>query len=301
MTDFLDKRTLQTLQSLQQLSEKVALYTDAMSAATASAHTVQQIAGPIIQLTDHHSATTLALVNETYRLVQPAMEKLAPIFSTDFSFLSDFPLVSLTRSHQLLLAGYESMDAYLNSLQALVVEAPDESELLEQPTTQLLLPETRERIVLYSPSLRLLEQLRAQQLSIHELNWRQFEEVVAELLIQDGYTVELGRGTKDGGKDITAVKELPGVGLVLSVWQAKKYSVGRPIGESVIRELADTRNTNGANKGVIVTTTSLTRGALERIRQDRYLLHKVDGNDLQTWIRTGQPPKDIERGSDGNR
>ena len=116
-------------------------------------------------------------------------------------------------------------------------------------------------------------------------DWRQLEEIVAELLDQDGYTVELGRGTKDGGKDIVAMKKIPGCGLIMSIWQAKKLKPGKPVGIGTIRELADTRQELKASKGIIVTTTSLTRGALTRIEQDRYLLHKVDGEDLNTWIQ----------------
>ncbi|MHB8596687.1 MAG: restriction endonuclease [Ktedonobacteraceae bacterium] len=174
---------------------------------------------------------------------------------------------------------------YIAQLQTDLAHEPEEHEVLEHPETALILPETRRRIVVYSPSLLLLEKLRAQRISLHDLTWRQFEEVVAELLMHDGFMVELGRGTKDGGKDIVAVKEVQGCGLVMSVWQAKHLNAGNKVGISVIRELADTRTQLGASKGVIVTTTALTRDALERIEQNRYLLHKVDGDDLLSWIR----------------
>ena len=180
---------------------------------------------------------------------------------------------------------------YIEQLQTDLAREPEQHEVLEHPEAELALPETRERIVIYSPSLLLLEKLRTQHISLHDLTWRQFEEVIAELLIQDGFTVDLGRGTKDDGKDIVAVKEVRGFGLVMSVWQAKKHNVGKKVGVGVIRELADTRNELEASKGVIVTTTSLTRGALKRIEQDRYLLHKVDGDDLLTWIQQTRQPE----------
>lgn len=184
----------------------------------------------------------------------------------------------------------EHVQAYLRNLQVDLEHDPDEHEVIEHPETELTVPETRERIVIYSPSIALLEKLRARQISLFDLHWRQFEELVAELLTQDGYTVELGRGTKDGGKDIVAVKNFPGVGLIISVWQAKKLSPKNKVDISIIRELADTRLQQNATKGVIVTTTSLTRDALERVQRDSYYLHKVDGVDLDAWIQRGHQP-----------
>ncbi len=196
------------------------------------------------------------------------------------------PIVHRYANQVNTLMNYRHTHQYIEQLQRdLLLQEPEEHEVFEYPETELILPEIRERIIIYSPSQLLLEQLRQQRISLHDIHWRQFEEIVAELLQQDGYMVELGRGTKDGGKDIVAVKEVPGCGLIMSVWQAKKLNRENKVDIHVIRELADTRIQNGASKGVIVTTTSLTKDALKRIEQDRYLLHKVDGEDLATWIQ----------------
>jgi len=210
------------------------------------------------------------------------------------SMLTDFALVGI----EIPDIGQAVQDAvalkvrekytYLQHLSDVLDREPDTHEVVEHPETELLLPETRERIVLYSPSIRLLEQLRSFHLSLHDLHWREFEELVAELLRQDGYHVKLGPGTKDEGVDILAYKEDPITGFFLTIWQAKKLKEGNKVELPVIRELADTRIQHNATKGIIVTTSSLTRGALARIEQDRYILGKVDGNDLSTWIQKGK-------------
>src|SRR5438876_1462207 len=82
-----------------------------------------------------------------------------------------------------------------------------------------------------------------------------------------------------------AVKEVEGVGLFMSVWQAKKLGIGKKVGIGVVRELADTCHEQKASKGIIVTTTTLTNGAIQRIQRDRYILGKVDRDDLLAWIR----------------
>lgn len=69
----------------------------------------------------------------------------------------------------------------------------------------------------------------------------------------------------------------------MTVWQAKKLKTGNKV--DVIRSLADTRNEHQASKGIIVTTAFLTRSAIRRVHQDKYLPGKVDRDDLIEWIR----------------
>ena len=53
---------------------------------------------------------------------------------------------------------------------------------------------------------------------------------------------------------------------------------------NVIRELAETRREHSANKGVIVTSTYLTKGALEKVTQEAFILQKLDRDDVLAWI-----------------
>jgi hypothetical protein len=92
------------------------------------------------------------------------------------------------------------------------------------------------------------------------------------------------RDTKDGGVDVVAVKDMGNAGLFKTLWQAKKKEVKNKVGLSVVRELADTTREFKASKGIIVTSTYLTRDALARIQRDKYILSKVDRDDLNQWI-----------------
>ncbi len=56
------------------------------------------------------------------------------------------------------------------------------------------------------------------------------------------------------------------------------------MGIGVIRELADTRQEMKASKGIIVTSTFLTREAIKRVKRDSYILGKVEKPDLEHWI-----------------
>lgn len=145
-------------------------------------------------------------------------------------------------------------------------------------------PDTRSRLEQVAPSVGLLQRVQQKLIQLDELTWREFEHLIANMLEVDGYNIELMQGSKDGGVDVVAIKDLGEAGLFKSVWQAKKYCLGRKIGLSFVRELADTRQEHGASKGIIVTTSFLTSGALERVERDRYLLGKVDRADLDQWI-----------------
>lgn len=146
------------------------------------------------------------------------------------------------------------------------------------------LPETKVEISRFSPSFSILQKLLKGNVRVDDLSWREFERLISELLEKDGYEVNLMQGSKDGGVDVVATKHFGESGLFKVVWQAKKHLKNK-VGLSVIRELADTRDEFKASKGVIVTTTYLTHPALARVQRDKYILGKVDRDDLNRWIR----------------
>lgn len=138
----------------------------------------------------------------------------------------------------------------------------------------------------YTPLLTWLEKLLYAQVSYNALEWRKFEEAIAELLEKDGHSVTLGPGCQDGGIDIIASKEDPILGTILSVWQAKMLKSGNHLRDATVRELVGAFHLNGivATKGIIVTSTYLTRPALKLVNQHSHFLGKRDRDDLLRWI-----------------
>ncbi len=122
--------------------------------------------------------------------------------------------------------------------------------------------------------------------ALHELqNWRDFEELVAYLLEQDGWTVELTKPAKDDGVDVFAVKSDPELGPVQTLWQAKKYKPANRVGISCLRELAHVRDELGASKAFIVTTSFLTSVALAKVQRDEYRLGAREKPAVEAWVR----------------
>lgn len=90
----------------------------------------------------------------------------------------------------------------------------------------------------------------------------QFEIFVTSLLKKLGYAAETTRLTSDGGIDVWANDERPLTGGRIIV-QCKRYAAGTTVGEPVVRELFGLVHAHGVNKGVLVTTSSFTKGAKE--------------------------------------
>lgn len=127
--------------------------------------------------------------------------------------------------------------------------------------------------------------LRAGRL-LSEMPWRKFEELIGALLEADGWNVTITRPSKDGGIDVVAVKNDPVIGLVRAVWQAKRYGPTRAVRLSEVRELSAVVDLQRATKGVIVTTSRLTKGAIDWVRRDLYRLDYKDAHKVESWIRT---------------
>jgi len=120
---------------------------------------------------------------------------------------------------------------------------------------------------------------------LNEMGWRDFEKLIAELLQTHGWDVTLMQGTKDGGIDVLAERNDPVLGALKAIWQAKRYASDRKVQLSHLRELSAVVEIERATKGIVVTTSALTRGAIEWIQRDKYRLEAKDGHDVEKWIK----------------
>jgi hypothetical protein len=162
--------------------------------------------------------------------------------------------------------------------------------LLMSPEQELAIPDTRIVILPSSPLLTWLEKLLSHEIPHCASDWRRFEEAIAELLQRDGYHVILGPGRKDGGQDLIATKEDPVLGCIATIWQAKMLAPGNKVEVGIVRGLAGAfvLNNTKATKGIVVTTTYLTKDALLQVEQNRHFLGKQDRDDLIPWINQVQ-------------
>lgn len=125
--------------------------------------------------------------------------------------------------------------------------------------------------------------------SIAQLNWRQFELLLAEAFRREGFTVREGAvraapGGADGGVDLRLEKGRKGAGAVTLV-QCKQWRTQR-VGVKIVRELLGVVASEGAHSGIIVTSGGFTDEAVAFAAKNPIRL--IDGAELERMIAVAQ-------------
>lgn len=117
---------------------------------------------------------------------------------------------------------------------------------------------------------------------LRTIDRRKFEEVVAEIWRGFGYDVELTKQTRDGGRDVIAIKQREA--SVKFLIECKRPDPGNPVGLAVVQRLYGVKHDEQASKGIIVTTTRLTKPAQLFLDKHPWELEGHDFNGLKTWL-----------------
>jgi restriction system protein len=136
---------------------------------------------------------------------------------------------------------------------------------------------------------RFINYLDKQFGDLAKIHWRKFEGLAAEFLDRSGFSIEIGAGRNDGSIDIrawtrTESNEMPPTLLVQCKREKKK------VGKVVVKALwADVHN-EGAESGLIVTSTSLSPGAKTVCQSRGYPIYAADRDTLKRWIHAMRTP-----------
>jgi hypothetical protein len=119
---------------------------------------------------------------------------------------------------------------------------------------------------------------------MYQMDPRRFEMLVADLLADMGYDVELTPESRDGGRDILAAFRLP-AGEILTIVECKRYAPDNKVGVEIVERFffAVDRRDN-ASCGLIATTSFFTEGARALENQFRWRLGLKDFDVLRGWI-----------------
>jgi HJR/Mrr/RecB family endonuclease len=147
-----------------------------------------------------------------------------------------------------------------------------------QESTRILLP------VLIDTTEVLARRLLKEPESIYQLPSRTFEELIAALLEDLGWNIQLTPATSDGGRDIVAV--IPSeIGNLLCLVEVKRYRQDRKVGVGAVRQLYGTVTHEQASYGLLVTSSTFSREA-ERFEQaHRYRIGLKEFQDVLQWVR----------------
>lgn len=111
--------------------------------------------------------------------------------------------------------------------------------------------------------------------NLMDLNPFEFENLVGNLFRQLGLETKLTRSSRDGGVDVVAFDVRPVLGGKVVI-QAKRYK--NTVGVSAIRDLFGTMMNEGANKGILVTTSGYGPDAFDFAKDKPIEL--IDGGQL---------------------
>ncbi len=130
----------------------------------------------------------------------------------------------------------------------------------------------------------LIKELAREPSALYKLEPRKFEELVARVVESNGYNVELTPCTRDGGRDIVA-KRNDWAGNELLLIECKRYSETHRVQVGVVRALYGVIEDAQATRGLIVTTSFFTKGAIQFADRHKHQLALHDYTKLVEGLR----------------
>lgn len=117
------------------------------------------------------------------------------------------------------------------------------------------------------------------------IHWRNFERLTTEFFRRQGYEVDLGKGTKDGGIDVRVWTDKDSKsGPPLMLIQCKRYK--DVVGIETVKAFWSDVHFAGAEKGLIATTSSVSRDSKKLCRVRKWPMTFAEAAEIQKWVRT---------------
>lgn len=153
--------------------------------------------------------------------------------------------------------------------------------------SQLILPEEKKIIVdLGSGISALLHEVNRNPEILFNIEPRKFEELIAHILALHGFKVELTKRSRDGGKDIIAIRSDLGIEAKYII-ECKRHAPGNPIGVELVRALHGVQTQEGANKAILATTSRFTADAkrfASATNTTKWAVSLKDFHDIREWV-----------------
>lgn len=130
----------------------------------------------------------------------------------------------------------------------------------------------------------LFDQLKRNPELLEKLSPRKFEELVASIFRREGFEAELTRATRDGGVDIYVTRN-DLLGPLLYVIECKRYARSHKVGIEIVQRVHGVAQAKNATKGVVVTTSTYTKAAMDFARPLVYSLSLHNYEALAQWLQ----------------
>jgi HJR/Mrr/RecB family endonuclease len=130
----------------------------------------------------------------------------------------------------------------------------------------------------------LIEYIAKHPTALYDISSRKFEELIADILKDFGFDIELTKMTRDGGRDIIAHIKNSLTSLLIFV-ECKHYAPHRPVGVDIIREVLGVRELYKPNKSMIITSSYFTKDAIKERSIIESQLELKDYNNIKEWLQ----------------
>ena len=131
---------------------------------------------------------------------------------------------------------------------------------------------------------RLIARISEDRDLIYTVSPREFEELVEQILQDEGFSTYLTKATRDGGRDIVATKAGINGKPVTFYVECKRYDRKNKVSVDLVRALYGVQTGDKVNKACLVTCSSFTRDAIEFAKNQNYMIDLIDGDALQDMI-----------------
>lgn len=132
---------------------------------------------------------------------------------------------------------------------------------------------------------RYIDYLATNSEEMGRIHWRNFERLTTEFFRRQGYQVELGAGTKDGGVDVRVWTDKDSkAGPPLMLIQCKRYK--DVVGIGTVKAFWSDVHFEGAEKGLIATTSSVSRDSKKLCEVRKWPMSFAEAAEVQKWART---------------
>lgn len=155
--------------------------------------------------------------------------------------------------------------------------------------SKLYLPEEKKIITGLSLSVaNMVTELAKNPQQLYQITPRDFEEIIAHIFSRNGFQVELTKQSRDGGRDIIAIKSDLGIPSKYII-ECKRYSYDNPVSVELVRSLYGVQMQEGANKSVLATTSRFTSDAQKfavATNTTQWGMALKDFDDICNWLNS---------------
>ncbi len=148
---------------------------------------------------------------------------------------------------------------------------------------------TTEIVSYYDTAVNILKQ--GKQITL--MAWVDFQRFVSEWILREKWDSSYLCPFKNDGMPLITTKTDEQIGKIKCLWLTKKYSHKYPVGVKTVRELGYLISQAKATKGVIVTTSRLSKGALRLIEANRHVMSYIGNEILEKQLKTNDTSDDI--------